>query len=84
MHLKFGDFVLYTPIYRLTEQKKRFYFAISIKHYWKKLLYSCSVSPLSTIDHEYKGFVLVYFQFRLLFCSNKRCMFYISVKIILT
>jgi len=38
MHLKFGDFVLYTPIYRLTEQKKRFYFAISIKHYWKKLL----------------------------------------------
>ena len=25
MHLKFGYFVLYTPIYRLTERKKRLY-----------------------------------------------------------
>jgi len=24
MHLKFGYFVFYTPIYRLTERKKRF------------------------------------------------------------
>ena len=25
MHLKFGYFLLYTPIYRLTERKKRFH-----------------------------------------------------------
>jgi len=25
MHLKFGSFVLYTQIYRLTEKKKRFH-----------------------------------------------------------
>jgi len=25
MHLKFGDFILYTPIYRLTERKKAFH-----------------------------------------------------------
>ena len=25
MHLKFGNFVLYTPLYRLTERKKHFH-----------------------------------------------------------
>ena len=60
MHLKVGYFVLYTPIYRLTERKKRFHIQNCT---WKQVMcsrYQCTTMQLSNLVGQYSSSIVYY------------------------